>query len=52
MITFLCAEGLKRAFVIRVYECGHRFRVRCADGSTYIIDLSQIQGTRKLRMKS
>ncbi len=52
MITFLCAEGIKRGYIIKHYSCGHRFLVRVADGTYHIVDLAQLTGTRELRMKS
>ena len=52
MITFKCAEGVKRGFITFYYSCGHRFLVTATDGKSHIVDLAQIQGTRELRMKS
>lgn len=51
-IIFDTCEGRKKGFIVRYYDCGHRFWVRCPDGVTHIVDLAQIRGTRELRLKS
>jgi len=52
-VIFNSAEGIKKGYVIRFYErCGHRFLVQLPDGTTHIVDLAQIRGTRELRLKS
>jgi hypothetical protein len=51
-VLFNTAEGIRKGFAVRFYSCGHRFWVRCLDGSTYIVDLADLIGTRELRLKS
>lgn len=39
-------------YVLRVYDCLHRFLVREADNTTRLVDLCQIVGTKTLKMRS
>lgn len=42
MITFNTAEGIKIGVIIKFYSCGHRYHIRAADKSTWIVDQQQI----------
>lgn len=43
----------RKGYVLKVYSCGHRFLVReLCDGSTRLVDLAELVGTKELKKRS